>query len=329
MEQCLERRPSGPRALAAGLAVGAVAMAWADTRPGARSLSGPRARRRPRARYRAGARPAPGRLAQRRYAHRRARTRLRPRGRPRPLLARRPTRDRGRRGAQGVSPKPTRLPAGRGSRARRGRGSSIPIDARLGAVDPSWQACAGAVAVRALPRGAGAGRGGLFGLGVASDSEADRHRLIHGEHASESDKAARRNATIHAKSSYDPSMAMTSARRDPVSQEHRRSRALLGAGMTLVLIVVLLAVAVLAFSGVTLASDSTALARVTVQPLGGTIERVQAYGPERSEGAADDRRWAADSAEAADSGRAGDGGRARFAGRGGSAGRWGASATSN
>ncbi len=50
--------------------------------------------------------------------------------------------------------------------------------------------------------------------------------------------------------------------------------------MTLVLIVVVLAVAVLAFSGVTLASDSTALARVSVQPLGGTIEHVRAYGPD-------------------------------------------------
>ena len=89
-----------------------------------------------------------------------------------------------------------------------------------------------------------------------------------------------RNATIHAKSSYDPSMAMTSARRDPVSPEHRRTRALLGAGMTLALIVAVLAVAVLAFSGVTLASDPTALARVTVQPLGGTIEHVRAYGPD-------------------------------------------------
>jgi peptidoglycan hydrolase-like protein with peptidoglycan-binding domain len=75
-------------------------------------------------------------------------------------------------------------------------------------------------------------------------------------------------------------MAMTSAHRDPVSPEHRRTRALLGVGMTLVLILVLLAVAVLVFSGVTLASDPTALARVTVQPLGGTIERVRAYGPD-------------------------------------------------
>ncbi len=44
--------------------------------------------------------------------------------------------------------------------------------------------------------------------------------------------------------------------------------------------IVVLAAAVLAWSGVTLASDSTALARVSVQPLGGTIERVQAFGPD-------------------------------------------------
>ena len=43
--------------------------------------------------------------------------------------------------------------------------------------------------------------------------------------------------------------------------------------------IVVLAVVVLALSGVTLASDSTALAQVTVQPLGGTIEHVQAFGP--------------------------------------------------
>jgi undecaprenyl-diphosphatase len=39
MEQRLERRPSGARALAVGLAVGAAAMAWADTRPEARSVA--------------------------------------------------------------------------------------------------------------------------------------------------------------------------------------------------------------------------------------------------------------------------------------------------
>ncbi|HEV3322558.1 MAG TPA: undecaprenyl-diphosphate phosphatase [Solirubrobacteraceae bacterium] len=44
LERRLERRPSGPRALATGLAVGAAAMAWADTRPGTRNLAdfGPR-----------------------------------------------------------------------------------------------------------------------------------------------------------------------------------------------------------------------------------------------------------------------------------------------
>jgi undecaprenyl-diphosphatase len=44
MEQRLERRPSSPHALAAGLVVGAAGMAWADTRPEIRSRTdyGPR-----------------------------------------------------------------------------------------------------------------------------------------------------------------------------------------------------------------------------------------------------------------------------------------------
>ena len=268
MEQRLERRPSGPRALAAGLAVGA--SRW----------PGPTRARRPAAL--ADFAPRDGLalgLAQalallpgvsRNGA---TLTAARARGFARedaqalswrvglPVIA-------GAAGLKASPPRPARRPAGRGSRARSGRGCRIPIDARLRAADRPRQACAGAVAVRALPRGAGAGRGGVFGLGLASRGEADQHR-----------SRARRHATINTKSSYDPSMAMTSARRDPVSQEHRRSRAVLGAGLTLVLIVVLLAVAVLAFSGVTLASDSTALARVSVQPLGGTVERVRAYGP--------------------------------------------------
>jgi hypothetical protein len=70
-----------------------------------------------------------------------------------------------------------------------------------------------------------------------------------------------------------------SAHRDPASAAYRLKRALLGAGVTIVVIVALLAVAALALSGVTLASDPTALAHVTVQPLGGRIERVRAYGP--------------------------------------------------
>jgi hypothetical protein len=74
-------------------------------------------------------------------------------------------------------------------------------------------------------------------------------------------------------------MTMVSANGDPVSAGRDRKRALLGAGLVIVVIVVLVIVAVLAFSGVTLASDSTALARVSVQPLGGSIEHVQAFGP--------------------------------------------------
>jgi hypothetical protein len=50
-------------------------------------------------------------------------------------------------------------------------------------------------------------------------------------------------------------------------------------GVTVLLALVLLAVAAVAWSGVKLASDPTALARVSVQPLGGTIEHVQAFGP--------------------------------------------------
>ncbi len=55
---------------------------------------------------------------------------------------------------------------------------------------------------------------------------------------------------------------------------------LLGIGAVALVAIVALAAAVLALSGATLASDATALARVTVQPLGGTIERVQAFGPD-------------------------------------------------
>src|SRR5580692_1267515 len=74
-------------------------------------------------------------------------------------------------------------------------------------------------------------------------------------------------------------MARVSADQDPVSSGHGRKRVLLGVGATIVAIVALAAVAALVFSGVTLAGDSTALARVTVQPLGGSIERVEAFGP--------------------------------------------------
>ncbi len=75
-------------------------------------------------------------------------------------------------------------------------------------------------------------------------------------------------------------MAIASAHPDLAATGHSRKRVLLGIAVVVALIVVLLAVAALVFSGATLASDSTALARVTVQPLGGTIEHVQAYGPD-------------------------------------------------
>jgi L,D-transpeptidase catalytic domain len=74
-------------------------------------------------------------------------------------------------------------------------------------------------------------------------------------------------------------MAMASTHGDPLSIGRGRKRALLGILAALVLIVVLLAVAALVWSGATLASDSTALARVSVQPLGGKVEHVQAFGP--------------------------------------------------
>src|SRR5580698_6546159 len=74
-------------------------------------------------------------------------------------------------------------------------------------------------------------------------------------------------------------MAMASAHPDLAATGHGRKRVLLGLAAGIVVIVVLLAVAALVWSGATLASDQTALARVTVQPLGGKIVHVQAYGP--------------------------------------------------
>jgi hypothetical protein len=47
----------------------------------------------------------------------------------------------------------------------------------------------------------------------------------------------------------------------------------------LLVVILALIVALLQFSGATLTSDATALARVTVGPLGGTIEHIQALGP--------------------------------------------------
>jgi peptidoglycan hydrolase-like protein with peptidoglycan-binding domain len=73
---------------------------------------------------------------------------------------------------------------------------------------------------------------------------------------------------------------MASSYRDAAPAGRGRKRALLGVALAVTAAIVLVVAAALAWSGVTLASDSTALARVSVQPLGGTIERVRAYGPD-------------------------------------------------
>jgi len=65
-----------------------------------------------------------------------------------------------------------------------------------------------------------------------------------------------------------------------VSAGHDRKRMLLGMGLGLTVVLAALVVAALALSGASLASDPSALARVSVQPLGGTIERVEAFGPD-------------------------------------------------
>jgi hypothetical protein len=75
-------------------------------------------------------------------------------------------------------------------------------------------------------------------------------------------------------------MAIVSAHRDAASTRSGLKRALLGVGAGAMVVIIVLAAAALALSGATLAGDSTALARVTVQPLGGTIERVEAFGPD-------------------------------------------------
>ena len=74
-------------------------------------------------------------------------------------------------------------------------------------------------------------------------------------------------------------MAIESARSAGLPSERGWGRVLLGIAVVLVLALVVVVIAALALSGVTLASDSTALARVTTGPLGGTIEHVEAFGP--------------------------------------------------
>ena len=63
------------------------------------------------------------------------------------------------------------------------------------------------------------------------------------------------------------------------ARAHPLKRTLLGVGVVLLLAVIALVVLALTLSGATLAGDSTALARVSVQPLGGSIKSVTAYSP--------------------------------------------------
>jgi len=74
-------------------------------------------------------------------------------------------------------------------------------------------------------------------------------------------------------------MASALADHDAMPASSGRTRVLVGVAAFAIVVVIALVAAVLAWSGVTLASDSTALARVSVQPLGGTIESVEAFGP--------------------------------------------------
>ena len=72
---------------------------------------------------------------------------------------------------------------------------------------------------------------------------------------------------------------MVSTRGGADSAGSGRKRFLLGLATGVVVLIAALVVAAVVWSGVTLAGDSTALARVTVQPLGGTIEHIEAFGP--------------------------------------------------
>jgi hypothetical protein len=74
-------------------------------------------------------------------------------------------------------------------------------------------------------------------------------------------------------------MAIDSAYPGAVSSPSGVKRVLAIICAAVVTALVVLVIAALTLSGVSLASNSTALAKVSVQPLGGTLEGVQAYGP--------------------------------------------------
>lgn len=62
-----------------------------------------------------------------------------------------------------------------------------------------------------------------------------------------------------------------------MSSERARGRTLIGLAIGVIVLVLVLAVAAIMLSGVTLAGDPIALAKVTVGPVGGTIEHIEAF----------------------------------------------------
>ena len=64
------------------------------------------------------------------------------------------------------------------------------------------------------------------------------------------------------------------------SPRRARRRALWGFGAVVALALFGLVAGVLEWPGATLTADATALARVDVQPFGGTLERARAFGPD-------------------------------------------------
>ncbi|HTB69656.1 MAG TPA: L,D-transpeptidase family protein [Solirubrobacteraceae bacterium] len=65
----------------------------------------------------------------------------------------------------------------------------------------------------------------------------------------------------------------------PGSRGRGRKRVLVGFALGVLVVIAVAAVVVLVWSGVSLTGDATALAHVSVQPFGGSIEHVEAHGP--------------------------------------------------
>lgn len=75
-------------------------------------------------------------------------------------------------------------------------------------------------------------------------------------------------------------MASETASTGSLSSGQTVKRMLLGAAIVLAVAIIAVVVAALTLSGASLSGDQTALAKVSVQPLGGTIEHVEAFGPD-------------------------------------------------